>query len=104
MGNFPNKISDLFKKVVFHKVFQIIVFLQLTLHITKDSTLDPCLLLPGHKSNKMVDTSNKRENQICSNSKSRTESNKLFPFVSLTPGDISPPAPALGEARVRLRL
>ena len=78
-------------------MFQITVFLQLTLYITKDSTLDPCLLLPGHKSNKMVDTSNKRENQICSNSKSRTESNKLFPFVSLTPGDISPPAPALGE-------
>ena len=63
--------------------------------------MDPCLPFPGHKSNKLVDTSNKRENQICSNTKSRTESNKLFPFVSLTPGDISPPA--LGEAGVRLR-
>ena len=62
------------------------------------------LPFPRFKSNKLVDTSNKRENQICSNTKSRVESNKLFPFVSLTPGDISPLAPALGEARVSLRL
>ena len=34
----------------------------------------------GNKSNKSVCSSNKRENQICADAKSRVESNKPLPF------------------------